>query len=89
LIEGRAYPYAENIPYFPLIDLLNRSWGGHVAKNLGDGLLIYFGWPTAEPQTYRPFSRRETSAGRAAGGASAGRSPLAAALSGTIRYTML
>jgi class 3 adenylate cyclase/predicted ATPase len=22
-------------------------WGGHVAKNLGDGLLIYFGWPTA------------------------------------------
>ena len=21
--------------------------GGHVAKNLGDGLLIYFGWPTA------------------------------------------
>ncbi|MBI4518713.1 MAG: AAA family ATPase [Deltaproteobacteria bacterium] len=26
-IEGRAYPYAENIPYFPVIDLLNRSWG--------------------------------------------------------------
>ena len=22
-------------------------FGGHVAKNLGDGLLIYFGWPTA------------------------------------------
>lgn len=22
-------------------------WGGHVAKNLGDGLLIYFGWPRA------------------------------------------
>src|SRR5262245_42697500 len=22
-------------------------WGGHVAKNLGDGLLIYFGWPNA------------------------------------------
>jgi class 3 adenylate cyclase/predicted ATPase len=22
-------------------------WGGHVAKNLGDGLLIYFGWPSA------------------------------------------
>ncbi len=21
--------------------------GGHVAKNLGDGLLIYFGWATA------------------------------------------
>jgi predicted ATPase/class 3 adenylate cyclase len=26
-LEGRGYPYAENIPYFPLIDLLNRSWG--------------------------------------------------------------
>jgi class 3 adenylate cyclase len=22
-------------------------FGGHIAKNLGDGLLIYFGWPTA------------------------------------------
>ena len=22
-------------------------FGGHVAKNLGDGLLIYFGWPAA------------------------------------------
>jgi class 3 adenylate cyclase len=22
-------------------------WGGHVAKNLGDGLLVYFGWPSA------------------------------------------
>jgi hypothetical protein len=22
-------------------------FGGHVAKNLGDGLLIYFGWPIA------------------------------------------
>ncbi len=22
-------------------------WGGHVAKNLGDGILVYFGWPTA------------------------------------------
>ena len=22
-------------------------FGGHVAKNLGDGLLIYFDWPTA------------------------------------------
>ena len=22
-------------------------WGGHVAKNLGDGFLIYFGWPSA------------------------------------------
>src|SRR5262249_26835163 len=22
-------------------------FGGHVAKNLGDGLLIYFGWPNA------------------------------------------
>jgi class 3 adenylate cyclase len=26
-IEGRAYPYAQNIPYFPVIDLLNRAWG--------------------------------------------------------------
>ena len=26
-LEGRAYPYTENIAYFPLIDLLNRSWG--------------------------------------------------------------
>lgn len=25
-IEGRAYPYAENIPYFVLTDLLNWSW---------------------------------------------------------------
>lgn len=24
-----------------------ERWGGHVAKNLGDGLLIYFGWPDA------------------------------------------
>ncbi len=23
------------------------GFGGYVAKNLGDGLLIYFGWPTA------------------------------------------
>ncbi len=22
-------------------------WGGHVAKSLGDGLLVYFGWPSA------------------------------------------
>jgi class 3 adenylate cyclase/tetratricopeptide (TPR) repeat protein len=22
-------------------------WGGHVAKEMGDGLLVYFGWPTA------------------------------------------
>ena len=22
-------------------------WGGHVARSLGDGLLIYFGWPSA------------------------------------------
>ena len=25
-------------------------FGGHVAKNLGDGLLIYFGWPTAREE---------------------------------------
>jgi class 3 adenylate cyclase/tetratricopeptide (TPR) repeat protein len=24
-----------------------EKFGGHVAKNLGDGLLVYFGWPTA------------------------------------------
>ncbi len=24
-----------------------RRWGGHVAKTLGDGLLVYFGWPRA------------------------------------------
>ena len=25
-LEGHAHPYTENIPYFPLIDLLNRFW---------------------------------------------------------------
>jgi len=25
-IEGHAYAYSQNIPYFPLIDLLNRTW---------------------------------------------------------------
>jgi class 3 adenylate cyclase/tetratricopeptide (TPR) repeat protein len=25
-LEGHAYPYSQNIPYFPLIDLLNRTW---------------------------------------------------------------
>lgn len=24
-----------------------RRWGGHVARSLGDGLLVYFGWPSA------------------------------------------
>jgi predicted ATPase/class 3 adenylate cyclase len=24
--EGHAYAYAQNIPYFPLVDLLNRAW---------------------------------------------------------------
>src|SRR5262245_4409327 len=24
-----------------------ERWGGHVAKEMGDGLLVYFGWPTA------------------------------------------
>jgi hypothetical protein len=24
-----------------------ERWGGHVAKELGDGLLVYFGWPDA------------------------------------------
>src|SRR5262249_50284600 len=23
------------------------QWGGHVARELGDGLLVYFGWPDA------------------------------------------
>src|SRR5262249_3511111 len=23
------------------------QWGGHVARELGDGLLVYFGWPEA------------------------------------------
>jgi class 3 adenylate cyclase/tetratricopeptide (TPR) repeat protein len=26
-LEGRAYPYAQAIPYAPLIDLLSRAWG--------------------------------------------------------------
>jgi class 3 adenylate cyclase len=26
-LEGRAYPYTQNIPYAPIIDLLSRSWG--------------------------------------------------------------
>jgi tetratricopeptide (TPR) repeat protein len=25
-LEGHAYTYSQNIPYFPLIDLLNRTW---------------------------------------------------------------
>lgn len=25
-LEGRAYPYAQNIPYAPIIDLLSRAW---------------------------------------------------------------
>ena len=25
-LEGHAYAYSQNIPYFPLIDLLNRTW---------------------------------------------------------------
>jgi len=26
-LEGRAYAYAQNVPYAPLIDLLSRGWG--------------------------------------------------------------
>ena len=26
-LEARAYPYAQNIPYAPLIDLFSRTWG--------------------------------------------------------------
>ena len=33
-------------------------FGGHVAKNLGDGLLIYFGWPTARPEFTPPWPAR-------------------------------
>ena len=25
-LEGHAYAYSQNIPYFPLVDLLNRTW---------------------------------------------------------------
>jgi len=30
-----------------------EKFGGHVAKHLGDGLLIYFGWPTAREDPER------------------------------------
>lgn len=26
-VEGRAYAYTQNTPYFPLIDMINRLWG--------------------------------------------------------------
>jgi class 3 adenylate cyclase len=39
-----------------------ERFGGHVAKKLGDGLLIYFGWPTAaEPEV---VARHAEAAGR-------------------------
>ncbi len=25
-VEGHAYPYSQNVPYFPFIDLFNRAW---------------------------------------------------------------
>ena len=31
--EGHAYAYSQNIPYFPLIDLLRRAWQIHEADN--------------------------------------------------------
>ena len=44
-LEGHAYPYAQNIPYFPLIDLLNRVFhveegnsGEEVRKKVESGL---------------------------------------------------
>src|SRR5207247_5941939 len=36
-----------NAQYQPAASGAVARFGGHVAKNLGDGLLIYFGWPTA------------------------------------------
>jgi class 3 adenylate cyclase len=42
-----------------------EKFGGHVAKNLGDGLLIYFGWPTAREDD-RALLRRDGAAARVA-----------------------
>ncbi|HKU94301.1 MAG TPA: AAA family ATPase [Vineibacter sp.] len=33
--------------YYRTIDAAVDRFGGHVAKHLGDGILAYFGWPTA------------------------------------------
>ena len=33
--EGHAYAYSQNIPYFPLIDLLNRAWQIEETDRLG------------------------------------------------------
>jgi class 3 adenylate cyclase/tetratricopeptide (TPR) repeat protein len=35
--EGHAYAYSQNIPYFPLIDLLNRAW--QIEETDGPGLV--------------------------------------------------
>ena len=53
----RRHPVSQQLDAEEWRDLLARyqraateaveKFGGHVAKNLGDGLLIYFGWPTA------------------------------------------
>ena len=33
--------------YYRTVDAAIDRFGGHVAKHLGDGILAYFGWPTA------------------------------------------
>jgi len=33
--------------YYRTVDTAIDRFGGHVAKHLGDGILAYFGWPTA------------------------------------------
>ena len=53
-------------------------YGGHVAQHLGDGLLVYFGWPrtyddAAERAVHAGLALVETTARIEAGGA-----PLAA-----------
>jgi hypothetical protein len=45
-LAGRQQPLASTLTTNNLTTN-NLPLGGHVAKNLGDGLLIYFGWPTA------------------------------------------
>jgi class 3 adenylate cyclase/tetratricopeptide (TPR) repeat protein len=52
-IEGHAYPYAQNTPYFPLINMLNRTFRinegdmpGAVKEKLETGLSTIFGSET-------------------------------------------
>jgi class 3 adenylate cyclase len=56
-----------------------EGWGGHVAKYIGDGVLVYFGWP----RTHEDEAERAVRAGRAiteavAGLATPADAPLAA-----------